>query len=419
MPSYKPLIKELPINKNLPLKMHIDMDGFFASCEQQSNPLLRGKPVGVVPYLNDRSTILASSYEAKAMGIKTGTRVVEAKRIYPKINLVLANPNKYRFINDKFMKVFKKFTPNVSAKSIDEARLDFKGSKFLKGNKTHQEKMQNIANKIKTDLKKQVGEYVTCSIGVGANSFIAKVASNINKPNGYYYVDHNNIHTFYDVLNLQDLHGVGPQIAARLNRSGIFTPLDFLNTDIYKLRGEFKLFGYHWYLRLRGYETDDIDFTKKNVGNSFHLTKFTNDINYIKIVMLKLAEKTGSRLRKHKLKARCFSVYLVFSDGTHFSKSHRQKVYFDSTNDLYKQFLFILNQNPYKNKQVRILGISTSMLIKTKIGNQYDLFGETKRKEDFYKAIDEINNTFGKFTMYPAVLTDHKELAPDRISFGR
>lgn len=431
MATYKPLSQNLQVNKNLPYIFHIDMNSYFASCEQQQNPFLRGKPVGVVPYLNDRSTIIAASYEAKALGIKTGTRVAEAKEICPNINLVLADVNKYRYINKKFMKVFKQFTPSVHAKSIDEAYLDFSGMmlkrmilnkdhpyKNLSERQIHKKMCEQLANNIKQRLKNEVGDYITCSIGVGTNTFIAKVASNINKPDGYYYVDYKNIYTFYDVLDLIDLHGVGPRINKRLNDIGIFTCKQFLEADIYKLRSEFKLWGYQWYLKLRGFETDDIDFKRKNIGHSFHLTKFSNEEKYLKIVMLKLCEKTGSKLRKLGFKARCFSVFLNFSDGTHYAKSHRINNYLDSTKDLYREFIWVFDKNPYKNKRVRIIGISCSMLTSNK-KQQPDLFGEKNKKESFYKAVDSINNNFGKFTVYPAILKDYKDVAPDRIAFGK
>ena len=176
MPYYKPnLTNNLGINKELPLIMHIDMNSYFASCEQQENPLLRGKPVGVVPYLNDHSAILAASYQAKALGIKTGTRVLEAKKICKDIKLVLADPPKYRYINKKFMKVFKKICPDVHAKSIDEAYLNFKKvpsiDLLLKENKIdlnihqdqalirnsrqiHKVKMEILVKYIKAQIKK-------------------------------------------------------------------------------------------------------------------------------------------------------------------------------------------------------------------------------------------------------------------------
>lgn len=425
MSKYKPYVRNLKVNSKLPYIMHIDMNSYFASCEQQENPLIRGKPVGVVPYLNNKSAILAASYEAKALGIKTGTRVFEAKKICPNMVFYKADVNKYRYINKCFMKVFSKFSPKVKAKSIDEAYLNFAQLKNLNGKggysakSSHKDVMTKIANSIKVSLKQEVGEYITCSIGVGTNTFIAKVASNINKPNGFYYVDHSNIHTFYDVLNsLQDLHGVGPKISARLNTIGINTPNDFLNTDISKLRGEFKLFGYHWYLRLRGYEVDDISFSRKNVGNSFHLTKFTNNKVYLQGVLLKLCTKTGDKLRKLGYSARCFGVYLLFVDGTSFGKTHRISKHLSSTNDIYKEILWVFNKNPYKQKQVRIIGISTSMLAKQKCCLQNDLFGKVEQNTKLYKSLDKINNKYGKFTIYPATLNDYKDVAEERISFG-
>ena len=430
MPAYKINVKNnLKINKNLPLIMHIDMNSFFASCEQQENPLLRNKPLGVVPYLSNKSTVIAASYQAKAFGVKTGTKVIEAKKLCPSIKFVLADPPKYRYINKKFMRVFKKFTPNTYAKSIDEAYLNFADSIFFKNilskysfknkRKSHKKACNEVAKIIKKELHNEIGEYINCSIGVGTNTFLAKVASNINKPNGYYYVDYKNLNLFYKNLQLIDLHGVGPKINSRLNKIGLKSCIDFLNCDINKLKGEFKFFGYQWYLRLRGYECDDITFKQKNIGHSFHLQKFTNNQNYLKIVILKLTEKAVNRLRKGKFCARGFSVYIVFTNGKTFLKSHRIKNHINSTKDIYEQFINLFEQSTNKNLNVKIIGVSISYLKKQSLNLQDDLFGFNTKKQNLNKALDTINSKFGDFTIYPGTLVNYKDIAPDRISFGK
>lgn len=440
MPYYKPnLTNNLEINKNLPFIMHIDMNSFFASCEQQENPLLRNKPVGVVPYLNDKSTILAASYEAKALGIKTGTKVFEAKKLCPNIKIVLCDPPKYRYINKKFMKVFKAVCPNVHAKSIDEAYLDFSKTLVLQPlleinpNKVslykktlqisdytkHKQKIEKLANTIKEKLRDQVGECIKCSIGVGTNTFIAKVASNINKPNGFYYVDYTNINTFYDILDLQDLHGVGSKIKARLNKINILTCKDFLNCDLQKLKIEFKFWGVQWYLRLRGYECDDVDFKRKSIGHSYHLPKFTNNEKYLNAVILKLTEKTTQKMRNLGYSARGFSIFIIYLKGNTFSKSHRTKIHLNSTKEIYNQFLNLLNYSPYKNNLVKVIGVSTSYLKPQNLNLQNDLFNKTTKNQNLNKALDSINNKYGSFTIYPGTLNNYKDVAPDRISFGK
>lgn len=420
----------LGVNKSLPLMMHVDMNSFFASCEQQENPLLRKKPVGVVPSIHQSSTIVAASVEAKKFGIKTGTKVRDALEMCPNIIFKEADPAKYRYINKKFMEVFSEICPNVTGKSIDEAVLNFsRDIRFLQGGYLakdtpleesrvkHKDKMSELAEDIRKALRDKVGDYLKCSIGVGTNYFLAKVASNVNKPNGFFYVDYTNIETFYDMLKLQDLHGVASKNEARLNKRGIFTPLEFYKTNLQTLQFEFDTFGTYWYLRLRGHEIDDYITKRKTIGHSYHLPKFTNCDVEIKAIALKLTEKACSRLRKHKLKARCFSFFILYSDGTSWNKSHRIVNYLDSTSEIYKELIKLFNQRQYPNKKVRILGISTSYFAK-KDYEQKDLFSFVDNKNNFYKALDTINQTFGDFTLMPATLLQYKETAPDRISFG-
>src|SRR3989344_4495098 len=356
------LNKKIEPNLNLPTILHIDMNGFFASCEQQENYLLRNKPVGVVPYISNGSTILASSYEAKKVGIKTGTKVWEAKKLCPNIILRLADPPKYRYIHNKIMNVLKIFTPNVDAKSIDEAVMEINFSpttrqqlrssgrealragklkikNFKLRRKYHQEYMTKLASSIKEAIKNRVGYYLKCSIGVATNRFLAKVASNIHKPEGFYYLDSKNLDLFYDLIQLEDLYGVGPRIKYRLNKLGIYTPKQFKNASQDLLKVEFKTFGYYWHLRLNGYEIDDYASKRRTVGHSYHIPydiKITNldrtsYKKYLKGIILKLTEKTATRLRKYKLKTRCFSFYCYYSDKTSWHKSHRIKSFVDTT----------------------------------------------------------------------------------------
>lgn len=424
-------------NLELPWLMHLDMNGFFASCEQQENINLRGKPVGVVPYLSEGSTLLAASYEAKALGISTGTKVRDAKKICPNIVLKLNDPAKYRYMHNELMKVLKRYTPNVTAKSIDEAVLDFSYTSIWKNFtgvsiEEHDEYMTNVAKVIKDKINSRVGDYMRCSVGIATNRFLAKVGSNINKPNGYYYLHNSRLKEFYDVLDLIDLHGVGFKIKARLNKIGIFTSYEFKNASLDLLRNEFKTFGYYWHLRLNGYEIDDFKSERKNVGHSYHIPYFPSDskkpktdymskedVDYLKGIILKLTEKACYRLRSYNLKARCFSIYFLYKDNTTWHVSHRTKDYFDTTDAIYKEILMLFEKRDKPFMKARIVAISTSNFSKKTYNTQRDLFGKRQVKETFYKAIDEINDEYGDFTVIPATLLGHKNSVPDRIAFGK
>ena len=162
-------------NPNRPEKMLLDINSCFATIEQQANPLLRGKEVVVAAYENNGGCILAASREAKKLGIKTGWRVGEAQDVCPNLIVLTPDVEKYRFINKALKKILLKFSPEVQAKSIDEFAIDFEG---IEGD------LKDIGLKIKAKIKEVLGEWITVSIGIGPNIFLAKVASNLKKPDG-------------------------------------------------------------------------------------------------------------------------------------------------------------------------------------------------------------------------------------------
>ena len=183
--------------------IHIDFDSFFASVEQQYNPFLRGRPIGVIAK-NGRTCIIASSREAKKLGIKTGSRSWEAKKIYPKVILVPADFNKYWEISRKFLKICSCYSPFVELFSIDEVFIDISPTLHLFENSPYK-----IIYLIKERIKYEIGEYITASVGISHNRLLAKMASGLNKPNGVFKVDTSNIDEVYEKAKLTDVCGIG------------------------------------------------------------------------------------------------------------------------------------------------------------------------------------------------------------------
>src|SRR3989338_1715729 len=166
--------------------LHIDFDSFFASCEQQDNPDLRNKPLGVTA-TNGRTCIIASSREAKRLGIKTGTRTYEALEICPDLKLVAANFIKYFEVSKKFLKICRNFSPSVELFSIDEVFMDVTLTNHLFNG------VYNMIKLIKQEIKEKIGEYITVSIGISHNRLLAKLASGLNKPDGIFEITKNNL----------------------------------------------------------------------------------------------------------------------------------------------------------------------------------------------------------------------------------
>lgn len=250
---------KLDFNRRPSSVMHIDLNSCFASIEQQANPLLRNKPIAVAAYDTPNGCILAASIEAKRLGIKVGLRVKEGRLLCPGLIVRSPDSDKYRAVHLALKKLLSEYTPKLTPKSIDEFVLDFSGTPaFQRG-------MFVVGREIKDRIKSEIGDYLTVSIGLGPNRFLAKTASNLHKPDGLDEINKENFIKIYKSLGLMDLNGIDRQNTIRLNTVGIYTVMDFFNADIPLLHCAFKsILGYYWFLRLRGWEIDDVDWDTKS-----------------------------------------------------------------------------------------------------------------------------------------------------------
>ena len=183
--------------------MHIDLNSAFATIEQQANPLLRGRPIGVCSYTTPGGIILAASYEAKALGITTGTPVWQAKQICKDIVIMMPDPEKYYYINSQLYKLLYSYTSDLTPLSIDEFVLDFSNSRTI-----HNKTLIKMAQEIKYRIKHEIGDWIRVNIGIGTNKFLAKTAAGLHKPNGLDVIDSHNLRKIYSTLALRDLCGI-------------------------------------------------------------------------------------------------------------------------------------------------------------------------------------------------------------------
>ena len=213
--------------------LHIDFDSYFASCEQQFNSNLRGKPIGVTAK-NGRTCIIAASREAKKRGVKSVTRVWEAQQICPEIITVEAHFEKYWEITQKFLNICKDYSPFVELFSLDEVFMDITATNGLFGGK------YQIIERIRERIRNEIGEYVTVSVGISYNKLLAKLASGLNKPNGLLEITKENKDEIYAKVSLTDFCGIGERVALRLSKLGINKPLELKNASLEILINEFK-----------------------------------------------------------------------------------------------------------------------------------------------------------------------------------
>ncbi len=478
------MIKEnFLLNTALPMTMHIDLNSCFAIIEQQANRLLRGRPVGVAAYDTPRGFVIAASYEAKAKRVKLGVNVQQSRSLAPGIIIMTPDPAKYREAHRLFKELMLEYTPDVVPKSIDEFVLDMSKSIILKNKvqeimnkgvaapsqasnskhqisdlerQLHNKAMLDIGNDMKAKIKERLGEWVTVNIGIAPNRFLAKYAAGFGKPDGMMLIDHTNVRAMYEGVTLVDLPGINTRFRARLRQVGIYTPLEFLEADMNTLtKRVFKsINGYHWYMKLRGYETEDYQTQRRSIGHQVALSDKTRDLSKLERLLMKLSEKTGRRLRKNNLYATGIHLHLsfdVYHDAvrTHdqpvkeaggfnlhnFRKwSHGEKVAHRlySTADIYDAAKRLLYQADIplnvKVLSITVFGLEDWDPVQMSLFEQNDDWGREigdsnyrsyeagKRVSD---AVDAINNRYGEFIVTPATMLDMSGEILDRIAFGQ
>jgi DNA polymerase-4 len=210
--------------------LFLDLNAFFASCEQQENPALRGKPVIVVQTPAESAVAIAASYAAKAFGIKTGTLVREARRLCPEVIPVQANHRLYTDYHERILKAVDTCLPVEKVMSIDEMACR------LMGTEQQVPAARELALKVKRALREQVGECLTCSIGLAPNVFLGKVGSDLQKPDGLTVITHDNLPEVLLGLELQDIYGIGKRMEERLRRAGIGTVAELWQASPLRLR---------------------------------------------------------------------------------------------------------------------------------------------------------------------------------------
>ncbi len=402
---------DFQINRKKPLIMHIDLNSCFATVEQQANPLLRGKPLVVAAYTTPNACIVAPSIEAKRLGIKTGMRIRDAWEIDRNINIRMPDPPKYRDVHTKFKKIFKDYTDDVTPKSIDEAVLDFTEMESLD--------LVKIAKEIKGRIRSEIGEWMSCSVGISTNMFLAKLAASLKKPDGLIVIDHKTLEYVYKNVELLDFCGINVRYQARLNAWGIYTPMDFFNAprELLAKRVFQSVVGDYWFQKLRGYEADEKEFKTKSYGNQYALRIPTANKDELARLLMKLCEKSGRRMRRNGYKARGVHMWFAYSDYMrwHMGRQINKDLY--STLDIFNHAMNIFDFQP-QVKKITHMGISSYKLAEYN-SLQLEIFEEfTPRAWKVTDAMDEINDKYGEFTVVQGNMMSMDDQILDRIAFG-
>jgi len=405
---------EAPLNWEEPRIMHIDLNSCFAIIEQQANPLIRNKPVVVAPYNKPTDIVIAPSYEAKALDIRLGTHVHEARQLGAVV--LMPDPAKYRVARERFEKILLDYTSEIIPKSVDEFIINWHGSPVLRAGRD----LKEVGLEIKQRIKEDLGEYVTVNVGLGPNRFLAKTAAGLHKPDGLDVISATNLRSTLKELKLTDLPGINVRYEARLNINGIFSPLQFLDAGPeFLIKRVFKSkVGGDWYLRLRGWEVDDVDWGRKSFGHQYAIVGKTDSREYLSKLLMKLCEKTGRRLRAGGYSAHGVHLWLAYQNKQHWHQGRKTRSRLYATQEIYLAAQRLLNQAPLPAPASHI-GVSVFNL-ELLATEQLGLFDEEQAtKRALADAADKVNDRYGEFTLVPALMANMENIILDRIAFGK
>ena len=393
---------------------HIDMNSYFATVEQQANPRLRGKPIGVsgkfIPENLKRSVIAAASVEAKARGVKTAMPLWEARRICPDLLVIPGDPDKYETVTKKFLKIFERHTPEIEIFSIDEAFLDLTETPLnppllrgeIGGSDGKYELAEKIALRIKAAIRQEIGEWLSCSIGIGPNKMIAKLSSDQQKPNGLVVTRPRDVEKLLAKVELTDICGIASRLERRLHNLGIKKPLEMGRASEKLLKSEFGSWGKMFKLWGQGLDPSPIvpyylGNAPKSMGHSYTLPRNTNDWLEVKKYLYLMANKVGRRLRREAYAGRSLSVLLRTADFHHLWQVKKFKDFFNDSFVIYDLALRIIKSWHFKGS-VRLVGVSVGELTEMK-NLTPSLIPKDKKILKVLKAQDKINDKFGELTI--------------------
>ena len=408
---------DLGLNQAAPTTLVIDLNCAFASIEQQHDPKLRGRPLAIAAYATDAATIVSSSREARDLGIKTGMRVFEAKAIFPRIIVREPNPPLYRAASDTLIEIMLRHSPDVLRMSIDEASMNLAGTPDLV-------KLgpEGVGRAIKRAIREEIGECVTCSVGVSTSIWMAKQASNLDKRDGLQRIDHTNLVSVFERLELTDLSGVAEATATRLRKAGIQTAIDFL----YATPAQLGLAGMRadvangWHQRLRGFEASSFESAaRKSYSHSHVLARATTSQAELEELLMRLSDMVGRRLRAAGRRGSVVSIGVVYRpDVERLSRQSKLAAPIATGDEIYKAALKLMAARDTR-RPVGTLGVGLAGLSDAGPG-QMDLFSAPSPPRDarLETAIDAIRDRFGEDAVQRARLLGRAPVVRDRIAFG-
>lgn len=403
-----------------PIILFVDMNSFFASCEQQVNYYLRGRPVGVCVYTGRNGCVIAASREAKNKGVKGGMRLYEAMQICPDLVPLETNPQRYRDFHKGIMNVLRKYSENVIPKSIDEAIVNITGYHMVYKNP------EDLAKQIKRDIKEEVGDWLKCSIGIAPNAFLAKLATTLQKIDGLVTINQDNIDEKLAPLKLTDLPGIANGMAERFMAAGIHTPLQIRHASPQLLKAACKgIVGLYWHERLN-FRDARIDLNNSDYKQMQAMRHVSADQRKDKQTLYDIIVSQCDTLEKRMvgkgLYAREMGIYINYLDHRNWKQYiHLSQPVQDGT-ALYMNIHELIKRSesvyePIINQQVSSLSISVGNFVRED-ALQLDMFNNDAQKNKLRKTVYKLKDQFGNKSIMKANQLGNENVFKDMIGFG-
>lgn len=342
---------------NTRIVMHLDMDAFFASVEIVKNPALKGKPVVVGGNPDGRGVVSTASYEARKFGVYSSLSLYEARKRCPDAIFLEGDFASYRAYSEQVIAIMESFTQHIEVVGIDEAYLD------VSETAPHFGGALKLAKLLREEIFKQTS--LPCSVGIGANKLIAKIASGLAKPNGLYDIPAGQEAAFLAPLPIQTLPGVGTKTQAALNREGLKTVADLQALGMDTLIDRYGAYGYYFYLACHGRDQRPVESEHqppKSIGAETTFDVDQEDREVLIEALSELFEKAYKRLRRHRMRARGVSLKLRFSDFHTITRSRTFQSHTNEREFLYSQLIDFFNAIHNVSVPLRLIGLSFEKL---------------------------------------------------------
>ena len=393
--------------------LFLDMNAFFASAEQHANPRFRGRPLVVAPLQTDFTSCIAVSYEARPFGIRTGTLVGEARRLCPGLIVVPSRTDVYVRLHHQICEAVERVLPVTQVRSIDEMECR------LWREDRDPEAAVALGQQVKESVYTHVGPTLRCSVGLAPNAWLAKVASDMQKPDGLTCLLQSELPDRLFALELTDLPGIGASMERRLHAAGIMTVRDLCARSESELQRAWgSVIGARWWHLLRGEDLAPVPTRTQSLGHEHVLPPEMRSAKGAHGVLTHLIHKAATRARATGYRAGRLAIGLRFVGNAEWQTETRISPHTHDTMSLIRAFERLWSRRPGEVSHCRIFKVSTTLQDLRAEGTVPEsLFPEDRRLHALSAAMDQINRKFGRQTLVPGGMHQFRDTAPDRIAF--